>query len=401
MKNIFLIGAGPDGKAWMTLESAKVLADCDLLIGAQRLLDAHPGHPGAKVTAVAVEEVRRAIEAHPKALGIAVLLSGDTGFYSGAKRLQDALGADALTTLPGISAHQLLCARLGVSWDDACLVSVHGRARDVCAAVLCHPKTLVLTGGNLPPQAVCAQLFQGGLGFVAVTVGEKLGYAGERIRSGEAQALQTEEFDPLSVLLIENQRPLPEAPIAPGLPDDAFLRAKAPMTKREVRAVSVAQMHLRPSDVVWDVGAGTGSVAIECALLCRKGRVFAVERDAQACEGIRQNREKFGAWHLTVVKGEAPQALSGLPAPDRAFIGGSGGRLGDILQAALQANPDVRVVINAVTLETLFEALDALKALRVAGVEITQVSASRARPVGAYRLMTAQNPVFILAGGGA
>lgn len=394
---MYLIGMGPDGSRWLTRAAMDALAGCWLLIGAQRLLDAQAQHPGTKVAAVAVEDIRAAIAAHPQAEGIAILLSGDTGFYSGARRLVEALGLENVTVLPGISAHQLLCARLGVAWDDAHLMSVHGRVQDVCAAVLNHARTIVLTGSNMPPQAVCAALVRGGMGFARVAVGQRLGYADETIAHGDAETLATQAFDPLSVLLIENDRPLAYPAITPGLPDDAFLRAGAPMTKREVRAVSIAMLAPRAADIVWDIGAGTGSVAIECALVCRQGHVFAVERSAEACEGIRANRDQFGTWHLQVVHGEAPAALDALPAPDCVFIGGSGGNLRAILDCVPRT---ARVVINAITLETLAEAMRALEALGFAGIACTQVAATRTKAVGAYHMLAAQNPVFIVSGGG-
>lgn len=400
MTRIGLLGMGPDGDRWLTRAGAAYLAGSDLLIGAARLLEAAGDHPAKKVAAVAALDIVAALEENRASVQAAVLLSGDTGFYSGARKLVEVLGAERITILPGISAHQLLCARLCVPWEDACLVSVHGREQDVLAAVLNHERTIVLTGSNMTPEAVCGALAAGGLGFVRIWVGTWLGYAEERIVSGTAEALAAQAFDPLSVLLVENERPLRPAAITPGLPDEAFLRGGAPMTKREVRAVSIAQLAPRAADVVWDVGAGTGSVAIECALLCRNGRVFAVERDADACQGIRENRGHFGAWHLRVVHGEAPGALAGLPAPDRVFIGGSGGSLPTILAAVKAANANVRVVVNAITLETLAEAMEAMQAQGYARVECTQVQASRARPVGAYHMMTAQNPVFIIAGGG-
>lgn len=399
MTRIALLGMGPDGDRWLTREAAAYLDGCDLLLGAQRLLDA-VAHPARKVAAIAPADIVAAIAGQEPGTQVAVLLSGDTGFYSGAKKLVDALGADRVTVMPGICAHQLLCARLGVSWEDACLVSVHGRRQDAPAAALNHAKTIVLTGSNMPPEAVCAALCGGGLGFVRVAVGTRLGYADERIARGTAQSLAEQAFDPLSVLYIENDRPLRVPTVSAGLPDEAFLRSGAPMTKREVRAVSIAQLALRETDVVWDVGAGTGSVAIECALLCRRGRVFAIERGEDACAGILENREHFGVWHLQAVHGEAPDALAGLPAPDRVFIGGSGGNLAAIMAAARAANPTARVVINAITLETLTEAMEAMHAAGYKNVEYTQVFAARARPVGAYHMMAAQNPVFIIAGNG-
>ena len=173
------------------------------------------------------------------------------------------------------------------------------------------------------------------------------------------------------------------------------------MTKEEVRSVSLSRLALREDDLVWDVGAGTGSVAVEAALQAPWGRVFAVEQKPEACALIRQNRDAFSAWNLEVVEGEAPDALRDLPAPDCVFIGGSSGTLGEMLQLALQKKPAVRVVINAITLETLAEGMKWMTALPMEEVQVVQLSAARSRQAGNYHLMMGQNPVAILSGRGA
>lgn len=399
MTHVYLVGTGPDGAGWLTQEASRVLAGCGLLIGARRLLDAHADHPAQKVEAIDPQAIADAVQAYRGDVPIAVLLSGDSGFYSGARRLRDALRDHRVQALPGICAHQLLCARLLVNWEDAHLMSMHGRDGDVCAAVRTHDKVLLLTGNNRPPEAVCHALCEADMGAVQVTIGQRLGYADECICAGSAKELQGNAFDPLSVMLIESDHAHTPAPITPGLPDNLFMRHGAPMTKQEVRAVSIAKMGLSPRDIVYDIGAGTGSVAIECALLCRQGRVFAIEQHAEACEGIVENQKRFGVQNLRVVHGMAPAALAGLPVPDAVFIGGSGGNMADILALVQEMNPQVRVVINAITLETLQDAHSSLKALAFPSIQITQVSASRARQVGDYHMMTALNPVFILSGG--
>lgn len=172
------------------------------------------------------------------------------------------------------------------------------------------------------------------------------------------------------------------------------------MTKEEVRTLSVSRLRLRPEDTVWDVGAGTGSVSVECALAVPKGRVFAVERSEEALELLAQNREKFAAWNLRIVPGAAPAVLRDLPAPDRVFVGGSGGELEDILRLALEKNPRCRVVVNAVTLETLAECTRCFALLGLEDVAVTELSAARTREAGRYHLLQGLNPVFLLSGEG-
>ena len=173
------------------------------------------------------------------------------------------------------------------------------------------------------------------------------------------------------------------------------------MTKEEVRWVSVSRLAVQPRDTVWDVGAGTGAVTLELARKASDGLVYAVERKPEAVALLHENRAKLGGYNVHIVEGAAPDALEALPAPDCVFVGGSGGAMRRILAIAKHKNPAVRVVVNAIALETLHETQAALSALGFADVEITQLSAARGKAVGPYTMMTANNPVFILSGGGA
>ncbi|MCD7829778.1 MAG: precorrin-6Y C5,15-methyltransferase (decarboxylating) subunit CbiT, partial [Clostridiales bacterium] len=208
--------------------------------------------------------------------------------------------------------------------------------------------------------------------------------------------LAEQHFENLAVLLVENPYSIQPEFQAPGLPDAAFLRGKVPMTKEEVRALAVSKLRLGRRDTVWDVGAGTGSVSVECALCVPEGRVCAVERKADAVRLIRQNRDKFKLSNLHLTEGEAPACLEELPAPDRVFVGGSGGQLRGIVAAALEKNAAVRIVVSAVTLETLTAALDVMKQFRFQETEVVQVAVSRSAQVGSYHMMKAENPVYLI-----
>ena len=181
--------------------------------------------------------------------------------------------------------------------------------------------------------------------------------------------------------------------------DEWFIRGKVPMTKSEVRAVSISRLELTPDSVLWDVGAGTGSVSVEASFLLPEGQVYAVEKNPQAVELIRRNREKFGRDNLTVVPGDAPGALGQLPDPTHVFLGGSGGRMGEILDLAMGRNPGVRVVINTISLESLGEAVSWLERRKISG-EIVSLQTARGRRAGRYHLMEGQNPVYVIAFGG-
>jgi precorrin-6Y C5,15-methyltransferase (decarboxylating) len=199
-------------------------------------------------------------------------------------------------------------------------------------------------------------------------------------------------------MLVENEKTIQRSVITHGIEDELFLRGNVPMTKSEIRSVSISKLQLRPGDVIYDVGAGTGSVSVEMALQAREGRVYAVEYDEEALGLIRRNAEQFGAWNLNVIEGKAPGALEDLPAPDRAFIGGSGGNLAEILELLTKRNPRIRVVVNAITLETMAEAVSQFSRLGFADVDIVQIFAARGKAAGNYHMMQGQNPVFIISG---
>ncbi len=391
---VTLIGMGCGTAATMTVEGRAALLRADALLGAQRLLDVLP--EDCTQTRIAAVKPKALLEAlvDGNFTSPCVLFSGDTGFYSGTRNLLALLeerGIEA-RVLPGISSVQLLAARLGRPWQDWTLCSAHGTECYAVAAVTKGQPAFFLTGGTLGPSALCRQLTEAGLGQLAVTVGENLAYENETITRGCAEELANRSFAPLSVMLAEG---VAVSRRTPGIPDGDFLREKIPMTKQEVRAAVLAKLAIAPGDTIWDVGAGTGSVSVELALAAPKGRVFGVECVPEACALIRRNREKFGAWNLTVVEGTAPEALEGLPAPDAVFLGGSRGRLEPIVTAILEKNPKARICVSAIALETLSAAVAALTAQGLA-VEVCQISISRTRPAGKLHLLTANNPVFLI-----
>ena len=392
MQTVTLIGMGASSDT-LTAEAREALGRAKLVAGAQRLLDALPaGVTAERVPAVQPADVLAAVAGAQNAV---VLYSGDTGFYSGAAGLLARLKEAGIPArvLPGLSSVQMLAAALGRPWQDWNLVSAHGRPCDPVAAVCGGRPAFFLTGtGESGPAALCAQLAAAGLGTLPVTVGENLGLASRRIFAGTAAGAAGERFGPLAVLLAEPAFRLPAR--TPGWPDETFVRAEGvPMTKRAVRAQVLAQLALCPGETVWDVGAGTGSVSLEMAYANGGAPVWAVERLPEACAVLEANRRRLGGWNVRPVSGEAPAALAGLPAPDAVFIGGTRGRLGPILDAALTANPAARICLTAIALESLAAALDACTA-RGLEAEITQIAAAHA--AGRPHLLRAANPVFLI-----
>ena len=396
---ISLIGMGSGTPDSLTAQGLAALQGAGLIIGARRLLEHLPeGCTENRRALYKPEEILACLAEQPDA-DTAILYSGDTGFYSGAAKLLPMLRAFGLNArvLPGLSSVQLLAAAVGRTWQDWKLVSAHGCACDPVAECLNagNRPVFFLTGGADTPATLCAALTAAGLGNAHALVGEDLGTPTENIRFGLAQELAVQTFAPLSVLLIDAE-PLPPRRV-PGFPDDAFIRGNVPMTKQEVRAAALAKLAVCPTDLLWDVGAGTGSVSVELALAAPRGQVYAVECDPEACTLIRKNREKFGAYNLSLIEGRAPEALAALPAPDAVFIGGTKGGMEAVIDTVLCKNPSARICISAIALETLSSAVAALTAHGLSA-EVTQIAVSRTKPAGRLHLLMANNPVFLITG---
>lgn len=395
--NVTLIGMGSGQPENLTLQGLAALRQADLILGARRLLAVLPaGCIENRAAAYRPDEVAELLQTSG-AENAVLVYSGDTGFYSGASSMMEkleALGVRA-RVLPGLSSIQLLAAALGRPWQGWNLVSAHGRTCDPVAECMQGRPTFFLTGGSEDPATLCAQLAAEGFGDVQGVVGQCLGTPEEKLFRGSVKELAAGRFNSLSVLLVEAAEVLPRR--APGLPDEAFERGDVPMTKQEVRAAVLAKLAVRPGDILWDVGAGTGSVSVELALAAPRGRVYAVECRPEGCALIKANREKFRTRNLVLVEGLAPDALSDLPAPDAVFIGGSKGSLAAIVDAALDKNPDARICVSAIALESLSAAVAALTA-KGRTVQVSQIAVSRAKAVGGLHLMMAQNPIYLITG---
>ncbi len=396
-RHIVLAGIGMGTPENMTREVWEACCQADCIIGARRMLQSVEALGKPVFSAYQTDEICHFIDIHPEYGKIVLVLSGDVGFYSGAKKLLETLKKPGVqvTLLPGISSVVYFCSRLQISWEDVKLCSVHGRDGNLVAAVREHPKVFTLLGGTDGVRSLCRELLEYGMGRVNITVGERLHYETERIVKGTPEELAEEAFDGLCVALLENPDAFSGIPAC--LEDELFLRGKAPMTKSEVRSVSVAKLRLTRDAVVYDVGAGTGSVTIEMALQASQGTVYAVEKKAEAADLIEENKRRFGTSNIQVVQGLAPGALQELPAPTHVFIGGSSGNLKEILEVILRKNPKVRIVMNAITLETVGEMNDCLKELPLKDGEIVQLTVARAKAVGGYQMMMGQNPVYIVA----
>lgn len=415
--HVILAGTGCGTTRTMTEEVRETIRRAGIVIGSERLIrqlqeaeagagksaagpDAGSARPraagaaGRFVSATAAEDIMAALTSS-RCEECCVVFSGDSGFYSGARRLIPLLreqGAE-WSLLPGISSVQVLAARLGRPWQDWNLVSLHGADCDIASELMKGRPVFMLTGGSRGPAGICSRLTAAGFGSTSVIIGENLTSETERITTGKAADFSGAAFSQLSVMLAEP--PDQAEKRSPGLPDEEFVRGEIPMTKQEVRAVIMAKLAVRPGDVCWDIGAGTGSVSVEFSRQARQ--VWAVEQKDEACDLILKNRVKFGAFNLNVVQGRAPEVLSRLPAPDVVFVGGSTGAMYDIIRAAAGASHSVRICATAIAIETLGQAVSSMTE---AGLEpeAVLISVSRAVKAGQLHMMKAHNPVWIVSG---
>ena len=408
---IRLAGIGMGSKDGQTQEVQHAIETADILLGAERMIERYsakiekrPYYMTEQILPYLEQLQKNGITAQQKPLRVTVLFSGDTGFYSGCRKLyvalQEAVAAGVLNAgvqiLPGISSVVSLSARVGESYEDAAILSMHGKKLNrLSATVESHEKVFLLTSGSEDIRKIGRLLAEAGLTDCEVTVGYQMSYPEENIRlltPGKCEEI-TEEG--LYTCLIRNPHWQPER-LTHGRADTCFLRdAKTPMTKEEVREVSICKLHLTQNAVVYDIGSGTGSVAIEIAGVPGEVQVYAIERKPEAVELLRKNREQFHMDNIQIIEAPAPEGLEELPVPTHAFIGGSGGRLMDILRVLYRKNSHMRIVINAISMETIAEFKEVLDTFPVEEEEILQMQVSRVKKLGGYHLPQAENPVWI------
>ena len=393
-QKISLVGIGMGAEKTLTLEGKKAFDEAELLIGAKRMTEAVQ-KPGQSVLhEYRSERIVEYIKAHPEYRTVAIALSGDVGFYSGAKKLVDLLEGN-VEVICGISSVVYFMAKIGFSWDDAKIVSAHGRKCNLVSLIRHNPKVFSILGTEDGVASLAKKLVYYGMGDVILYVGENLSYENEKIFHDKAENLTEYRGDALSVVTAYNEEATPLSAVH-GIRDEEFLRGKAPMTKEEVRTVSLSKLCLAEDSVCYDVGAGTGSVSIEMALRAWNGEVYAIEKKEDALGLLKENRQKFAVDNLKIIPGTAPEAMIELPVPTHAFIGGSSGNMNEIVKLLLEKNPEVRIVINCITLETVTEAMNAIRDFNLTDVDIVQLGAARSKTVGRYHMMMGENPIYII-----
>ncbi len=378
----------------------EAVARADVLVGGARQLAAFADHPGQRIPIAA--PLSQALDAMAAArdagLRLVVLADGDPLYFGIGRALLNRFGPDALVFYPNVTAVAAAAARLKRPWQDLAVASLHGRQdfTPLFAALSQSGAAMAYTDAANTPAIIAASVLDRAGDVFTATVLENLGLPDERVRHLSLAEAASLEFSPLNLIYLERTRP-PEVPLALGLADHALLRQDAVFTKAPVRAVSLAALSPRPGHVIWDIGAGTGTVALEASLLNAGGPVLAVERDPDRHALLARNIQRTGALTVRPVLGQAPDCFGHLPDPDRVFVGGGLSEHPGLLAAmGSRLRPGGRLVANTVLLGSLERAMAELVRLGFS-TTLTQVQASLSTPLAGDVRLRAGNPVFILA----
>lgn len=401
---VTLIGIGDDGCVGLSSRAVGAVSRAHVLVGGKRHLAFFPDHTGERIVlASGVAAVLDRVAELAEDRNVAILASGDPLFYGIGRMVLDRIGAEHVEVIPQPSSVQLAFARAGLAWDDAAIVSLHGRALEgVVIRLARHAKVAILTDEERSPPRIAARMLAYGEAAWRAWVCESLGGPGERVRPftlGDLAAAT--DIAPLNVLVLARTDPAwRPPPRIPFLPEDAFAKRiprKGLITKREVRLLSLAALALRDDSVMWDVGAGSGSVAIEAARLAPEGQVYAIEVDPEGVSICEDNARTHGTDNVRVIAGRAPEALAELEVPDAVFVGGSKGSMAAIVDVALdRLRPGGRLVVNAITLENAGESYQAIRS-RGLVPDVTLLQVARSEPLAHYLRYEALNPIQIFA----
>jgi precorrin-6Y C5,15-methyltransferase (decarboxylating) len=404
---IHIIGVGGDGLAGLTGHARELLTRAELVLGSEHSLDLVPELTAQRLKIGSnLQEAVATLESSFGKKRMVVLAGGDPFFYGVARYLCDRLGKDRFEVIPHVSSMQLAFSRIKESWEESFLTNLATHSLESVLDRIRIAETVGLfTSEDEDPPAIARQLLVRGLDYFRAYVCENLGGPDERVTQGELAEIQDMEFSPLNVMILKRKPDRPDLPRAPGglrrfgNPDDVFAQSRPKsglITQAEVRAIALAQLDIQPASVVWDIGAGSGSVAIEAAQLAHQGMVYAVEQDIADFHLIEANAQTFGVHNLKAIHGTAPAVFDGLPPPDVIFVGGTGKEVVRLLQAALTVlRPAGRLAINLATLESLNTAYSTLKAL-ASPVHALLINVARGTEQLETLRFEAVNPTFLL-----
>ncbi len=396
-QKIYLVGAGITGWEGFTKKALEVIGKAEVLIGHKRHLEIFPDFAGEKQELEDLSIMLEYLRSTDKR--VAVLGSGDPNFFGVARFLLRNLPKERVEIFPNVTSIQYAFARIKEPWDDAIFVSVHGRGlKAAIDRIVAAEKVAILTDGVNTPAAIARELIARGAEGYEAWLCEDLGLPAEKFTKTDVRGLSELSASSLNILiLIKAWEPsLTHYPLL-GIADEEFATAKKLITKQEVRAVTLAKLQLQDDLVMWDIGAGSGSVSIEAENLMPNGKVFALEKNPQYLTFIRDNLRKFVSRNIMLVEAYAPEGMDDLPDPDRVFIGGSSGMREESIEAVdRRLKPEGRIVLNAVTLDTLTKSVEFLEDHGYA-VEVTCVNIAKTRGLTEYKMFEAHNPVYIVA----
>lgn len=396
MGTVYIIGLGPGHTDYLLPIARKKIAEVDFIVGSKRMLETMDRRDGYPMGSIA--NTIDYIDEKVKLGDVGVLVSGDSLFYSLAKTFQNNEKSKQweMKLYAGISSLQMLGSVIGITMEDVFITSIHGRGvkEGKIASWISEKKWVFFLCSRLQGPSFLADIcLKYGLENVTFYIGSNLSYETETLEIGTPKDICGKEYAELSVVAIENNNPV-SFHRTHFLKDSHFVRGKTPMTKEEVRVLAVHNLNLQQDSIVWDIGAGTGSISIECARQCPFGTVYSVEYKEDALELMEKNKEKFQCENMEIVQGKALECILDLPTPDCVFIGGSGRELKGILEELQSRNQKIRVVLAAVTVETLTEGIQLLSEWKE--LEITQVSISKSRTLGSYHMLEPYNAVHLL-----
>ena len=393
MHNLYIIGAGMGHISDLTEYAADIIKKADIVYGSSRLYEQYKVL-NTNISAPKYSEIESVLEKETLQ-NTALLVSGDVLFYSIAKKIHEKfMNKFNIELIPGISSMQYFLSKLNIINYNIKAVSMHGRNNSCLGAVSYNEYTFMLTGGDKKADNIINELYNAGLDYVYVYAGENLHSENERIVSGKISDMLDYQFSSLTVLLIHNKEYVNHKT---NLRDNDFIRGKAPMTKEDIRWLSACYLGIDDNDIVYDIGAGTGSCAIEFAGHAKDGLVFAVEKEDEAFELININKKNLKRHNVISIKGAAPEILADLPAPDKVFIGGSSKTMKDIFKIVYEKNNHVKITVTAITLETISSAVDAFKDYNIEP-DIVCINSAKSKKAGPYHMMMGNNPVYIITG---
>lgn len=401
-KTVYIVGIGMDGRNTLTSEAMMAIRSAECVIGATRMLESVGlGEDVWTVATYDKEEIFNTI-IETDANVFAVLMSGDTGFYSGAKGLIELIGCEnddiELKVIPGIATPVYFSSRIKIPWQDMKLLSAHGMDINVISNISRNKYTFMLLGGKISVSQIALKLIKYNMNNIKIYLGENLGQSNEKISSGTALEFMDYEEEKLTAIVIENTMFTRKPTAMVGLVDEEFIRGEVPMTKSEVRAIIASKLKIKKDDVCWDIGCGTGSVTVEMALSAYDGKVIAIDKNEEAIELTEKNTKKFKVDNVETYQGSIYDIFANnasvMKKPDKVFIGGGSEDIMLVIKKAYELNSEVNICFTAVSLETVAMGLEIFSMI---GKEpdIKQISVVSTKKIGSHTMLSAANPIYI------